>query len=223
MKKKNNISDKALELINKKKIKPIPRWEFILKNWVIILGLIICLTLLVLGSSVSWFGLIDNIITPYFWIIITATCFGLSYLLFKKTKRSYRFEKWQIALLILIGGLTIGGMFFKMGIGSRIDRSLESKISLYRQMVPMKMAVWNNPEQGYLSGQITGIDKDNFLLKDFSDKAWIITGTPLIRGRVEIKVGQEIKLIGEKTAENIFVAEEIRPWSGLGRNMMKEN
>jgi len=49
---------------------------------------------LVLGVSLSWFGLIDNIIAPYLWLFIAAVFLTLSYLLFEKTKKAYHFQKW---------------------------------------------------------------------------------------------------------------------------------
>jgi len=104
------------------------------------------------------------------------------------------------------------------------QRNLESNLSFYRRMVPMKMTVWNNPESGYLSGEITKISNSNFEIKDFSGKLWIINGdNQLIRGRVQMVIGEEIKLIGNKTSDNTFKVDEIRPWNGMGQNKMKEN
>jgi hypothetical protein len=225
MKKKTNISDKTLDLINKQKIRPIPKLEFVIKNWGLWLGFIVSLVFLILGTSVSWFSLFDNIITPYMWLFVTIIFLGLSFFLFEKTKRAYRFPKWQIIISIILIGLIIGGIFFKIGLANKLDKRLESRFGFYRQMVPMKMQVWNNPEQGYLSGEITNVtDITNFQIKDFNENIWTITGVnPLIKGRVQVVVGEEIKIIGTKTGDNFFEAKEIRPWSGRGQNMMKEN
>ena len=225
MKKKTNISDKALKIINGAKIKPIPKWEFIVKNWGLWLGLVVSLGLLVLGSSLSWFGVIDKIITPYLWQLIVIIFLGISFLLFEQTKRAYRFQKWQVALIIIIGGLIFGGALFKIGLASRIDRNFESRFSFYRQMVPMKMMVWNNPESGYLSGVIVKIiSVGDFVIRDVDNNSWTITGTnPIVRGRVKMIIGEEVKLIGTQTGTNSFTVDEIRPWNGMGQNMMKEN
>lgn len=225
MKKKINISDKALKLINQQQLKPIPKWEFVAKNWGLWLGFFISLGLLILGIGVSWFGLIDNIITPYLWLFIAFIFLGLTFLLFEKTKRAYRFQKWQVAIMIGVVGIVVGGAIFKIGLASMVDRSLESRVSFYRQMVPMRMMVWNNPDQGYLSGVITDItDTNNFEIKDFNGNTWRVTGQdPLIRGRVQMIVGEEIKLIGTQTSANSFSVDEVRPWNGMMQNMMKEN
>jgi len=226
MKKKINISDKAFEVISNQKIKPIPKWEFVLKNWGLWLGFGLCLILLTLGISLSWFGIIDNIITPNFWIFMAFVFLVTSYYIFDKTKKAYRFEKWQRIVFILIIGVFVGGMLFKVGLASKVDRSLESRVGFYRQMVPMRMKVWSSPDQGYLSGKITKIiDRDNFQIIDFSGSVWTIIGrNTIIRGRVQMRIGEEIKLIGVQKGPSEFEVEEIRPWNGtMMQNMMKEN
>lgn len=225
MKKKTNISDKAIKIIKKNQIKPIPKWEFVVKNWGLWFGFGLCLIFLILGASVSWFGLAQNIITPYFWILITVIFAILTYLIFEQTKKAYRLQKLTIMLFIIFISLIIGGTLFKVGLGNRIDRNLESKVSFYRHIVPMKMTVWNNPESGYLSGKIIKItDTNSFVIRDFDGNDWIIVGqNPLIKGRVQIVIGEEIKIIGTKVGNNTFKIDEIRPWNGMGQNIMKEN
>jgi len=224
MKKKTNISDKALKLINQQQIKPIPKWEFVAKNWGLWLGFIVSLGLLILGVGVSWFSVVYNIITPYLWLMVAIVFLGVSFLLFEKTKRAYRFSKWLVIVFISIAGLAVGGMLFRAGLASKVDRNLEANVPYYRQIVPMKMMVWNNPSSGYLSGEIISINKSRFEIKDFDGKIWTITGDPLVRGRVEMVVGEEIKLIGTQTGTSSFAVDEVRPWNGMMmQNIMKEN
>lgn len=225
MKKKINISDKTFKLITKNQIKPIPRWEFVMKNLGLWITLLVSLLILIIGISISYFGLIDNLITPYLWYFIALIFLGSSFLLFNKTKRAYRFYSYQVLLPILFLGLVVGGVVFKLGLASKIDRSLESRSVLYRQMVPMRMVVWNNPQEGYLSGKITSINNNSdFKIEDFDNNVWNISGTNInIRTRVQMVVGEEIKLIGTQLSNNSFSATEIRPWNGQGQNMLKEN
>lgn len=225
MKKKINISDKTLKLITKNQIKPIPRWEFVMKNLGLWITLLVSLLILIIGISISYFGLIDNLITPYLWYFIVLIFLGSSFILFNKTKRAYRFYSYQVLLPILFLGLVVGGVVFKLGLASKIDRSLESRSVLYRQMVPMRMVVWNNPREGYLSGKIISINNNSdFKIEDFDNNVWNISGTNInIRTRVQMVVGEEIKLIGTQLSNNSFSATEIRPWNGQGQNMLKEN
>lgn len=224
MKKKTNISDNALKTIVKNQIKPIPKLEFIIKNWGLWMGFIFCLFLLILGFGESWFGLFGNIMTPYLWMVITLVFLILTFWLFEKTKKAYRFPKWQVVGLIILIGLSIGGTIFKIGLANQIDKKLEANLPYYRHMAPMKLEFWNKPEEGYLSGKIIKIISNNeFVLEGFDQKIWNINyQNAIIRGRVNIDVGGDIKIIG-KIDNNVFLAKEIRPWNGRKQNMMKEN
>ena len=223
MKKKKSISELTLKTITKKQIKPIPRWEFMAKNWTLWAGIITSLVVLVIGLGLVMFGVIDNIISPYFWVLVATVFFILVFLLFEKTKRAYHFPKWQVVAGISVVGLIIGGVMFRSGLAKRIDKSMETNIPRYRDIAPMKIATWTNPEAGFLSGEIIVINESNFEIKDFEGKVWTITGTPLVKGRVSMQVGEEIKIVGSQEDENTFEGTEVRPWTGRGQNMMKEN
>ncbi len=219
MKKKNSISDITLKLIKKKHLKPIPRWEFIAKNWGLWTALVLCLLLLVLGFALSIFGLVDNIIVPYLWLFIAILFFVLSYLLFQKTKHAYHFPHWQVIIAMIVLAFIFGTAFFKVGFARRLDSSLENKIPRYRDVVPMKLQTWSRPELGYLSGTITKIvDDSNFEIIDFSGKTWHISGSNIIvKGRLTLNIGTDIKIIGSQSGKDTFTVSEIRPW-GTGRN-----
>lgn len=219
MNKKNSISDTTLKLIKKKHLKPIPRWEFIAKNWGLWMALVFCLMFLILGFALSIFGLVDNIIVPYLWLFIAIIFFVLSYLLFQKTKRAYHFPRWQVIIAMSALAFTLGSAFFKIGLARRLDSSLENKIPRYRDVVPVKVEAWSRPELGYLSGIITKIvDDSNFEITDFSGKKWQINGNNvIIKGRLKLDIGTEIKLIGSQSDKDTFTVSEIRPW-GNGRN-----
>lgn len=223
MKKKESISDLVLKTITKKQIKPIPKWEFIAKTWTLWAGIMVSLVVLITGLGLVMFGVIDNIISPYFWALVATVFFVLVFLLFEKTRRAYHFPKWQVILVIIIIGLMIGAVVFRSGLARKIDLKLESNIPQYRNVAPMKIERWSNPVDGYLSGEIIKIDKNYFEIKDFSGKKWTVTGTVLIKGRTQMIVGEEIKIIGDQIDENTFKASEVRTWTGRGQNMMKEN
>jgi len=225
MKKKTSISDKTLKLIEQKQIKLIPKWEFVARNWGLWLAFGISLMAGILGTGLSWFGLIDKIITPYWWILVAIIFLILAYFIFEKTKKAYRRPQWQVALMLMVGGLVIGVGLFKIGWANRIDKNLEKNFPYYRQIVPMKLEVWNNPNEGYLAGVIVKINgANNWEIEDFDGKRWTIFGDNiLIRGRALIEIGQEIKIIGELRGNSSFEAEEIRPWSGINQTNLKEN
>lgn len=223
MKKKINISDQTLKLISKNHIKPIPKWEFVAKNFGLWTGLLISLIILIIAFGLSAFGLLDNIIIPYLWLFLSIIFFGLSFLLFNKTKNAYHFTHLQIIFFIILISFIFGSLLFKTGFANRFDRSLGQN-NLYRQMVPMRINAWSNPQNGYLSGTINTIDNNTFTLSDFSGKLWQINfENAIVRGRVNLSINSQIKLIGSQSGNNSFIATEIRPWMGMGQNMMQEN
>ena len=51
-----------------------------------------------------------------------------------------------------------------------------------------------------------------------AQKTWQINGSNIvIKGRIEVKNGTEIKLVGSQSGKDTFTVSEIRPW-GSGRN-----
>ena len=64
--------------------------------------------------------------------------------------------------------------------------------------------------------------KRHFKIKDFDGKTWTVNSqNALIKGRIKIENGQEIKLLGTQKDNSNFTVKEVRPWSG--QNKMKEN
>ena len=72
------------------------------------------------------------------------------------------------------------------------------------------------PEEGYLSGTITRVDKNSFQLTDFNDHTWTVDYQDAnIPPVIILEEGEMVKLIGEVTAKDLFQAQEIRPWGGV--------
>lgn len=219
MKKKISISKRALENIKTKDIAPIPAWYFTVKKVSIWSVILVGVLLVALGLSIFWFGIFDQIVTPHTWLIVVLVFFVLSIYEFSRTKKGYRYERWQVVLVLIVIGLLGSVTMYKLGVAGKVDRKMGVDIPYYRRIVPMKLATWNRPEVGYLSGIVVSNSSDlPFELEDFSGKQWVIVGEPIIRGRVKLDSGEEVKIVGKMLNKNEFEAEEIRPWSGMGRN-----
>ena len=75
--------------------------------------------------------------------------------------------------------------------------------------------MWSKPAEGYLSGTILSKDEENITLRDFSEKEWVIfVQNAQIAHRVQLKSGENIKILGEQSGPDQFTAKEIRPWQG---------
>ncbi len=234
MKKTKSISDKTLEVIRKNKVKPIPRWEFKIKNWgltglwlvnVALGGAAVSVVLFMLGNEgrgLEWTergglrSIIENL--PYFWLITTIFLTITAYYFFKKTRKSYRYETVKIVGLELLASLLLGILLHVGGFDRRIDMAFEENIPYYRQVAPMKWQTWMNPEGGFLAG-IMGerLGQDKYLFTDFGGKKWVLeTEGFVLRGRASLDDGQQVKLIGFMDSKNIFKVNEVRPWIGRG-------
>lgn len=233
--------DKAREILEKikdEKIEPKSRWRFLLKDymiWVafassILVGSVAFSVIIFLLSNNDWdiYRYLDkNFISylflslPYVWIIILALFAFIACFNYKHTKNGYRVNPIAIVLISILISIFLGGIMFKNGLGQTIDYTLSKNIPYYEKVLIHRHAVWNNPERGLLSGEIIKIeDKNNFSIISFNKENWEITGDDIYwRGPVIQAPGERIKIIGRIERDNIFKAQEVRPWMGSGRGM----
>ncbi len=229
----NNLAEKVIKTIENKNIKPRPKWEFVLKNYLIwtlaalalIVGSLAFAVIIYLIRNSDWdlYRQISNgwlefvILTlPYFWLLVFIFLTLLAYYDFKHTKRGYKYRFHLIVMVTLIISLLGGIVFYNSGWAAYIDNVFEEKIPVYRQLTAHRYRIWQRPESGFLAGQIKKIiNAHSFTLKDLNGKLWTITyyKKPAI---MELKAGLKIKMIGKLTMPNKFEAAVIRP---LGRMM----
>ncbi len=216
MKKQNKVSEETLKIIQNKKIRPIPKWEFVAKNWLLWLMMGGSLGVAMVGSSLSWFGLVGEEIEPYLGIGLMVIFAIGAYGLFERTKKAYKFVKWQALVVIILIGVISGGVLYLSGMAQKMDGELERSVPYYRNLAPLKMETWSQAEEGRLSGKITKLlGNGQIEINDFEEKTWVIDyNQAIVRGRVEMVVGGEIKIIGKMGENGEFVASEIRPWVG---------
>lgn len=234
----NNLGDKVLEKIKEKNIKPKSRWYFLLKNYLIWLAGF--LALVAAGAALSVmiyffryndFGMRGEInkslaemlilTMPYLWIIFLGIFVFVVYYNLKHTKTGYRYQIWFVITVAVLASIFLGAIFSLAGWGEKLDEVLEEKTPFYGQMMNPHLDFWSNPEEGRLVGLVDSLLSNGDLnLVDKDRKEW----------RVEILdenimmpiiVGQPIRMIGEKKAENIFQAKKILPMMP-GRGFFKK-
>lgn len=211
---KTNISQKALTTIQQQKIKPTPRWHFLGKNILFWTLFLLSLLAFALGVSVSAYMIQNPEYTPYFWFLVVFVFIFAAFILFRHTKKSYRFHPLQVIFYTLLIGLSISLIFHQINAAPTTDNYLAHRFKIYRSLAPLKQQVWSNPSQGYLSGQIIKIvSSGQFILQDFNGKIWTVqSDQPLIRRGLNLAVGLQIKLIGQQLSPDSFAVTEIRPW-----------
>ncbi|HAQ02506.1 hypothetical protein A2467_01255 [Candidatus Nomurabacteria bacterium RIFOXYC2_FULL_36_8] len=230
-----NISQIAIERIKDEGIKPISRNIFSIKRvlfWVLvassfIIGAITFSLVLSALFNNDWdlynkigFSFIFRTL-PYFWLISLAVFTVLGEYYYRKTYLGHRRGFILIMGVYLVSTTVFGSLFYLIGTGRLIEQSLENEAPIYRHVMLNRYEVWSHPEAGFLSGRIIRVMDNEVEVIDSDGFIWIINMQDVyLRGRVEIEIGERIKIIG-KCMETICIADEIRPWIGMRRGMMR--
>jgi len=241
-----NLSSKILTKIESDKIKPIPRWRFLLYDSVTWIVSLISLLVGGIGVSISIFLVANNdilntnfdglnliqtivLVVPIFWIGITIFFIFLAYYNFKHTPEGYRWNVAKMLVISIVTSIFLGIFLYSIDISYSLNNIFNSSIPYYGQIADVRNQVWMRPEAGYLAGDIHKIDtvNQNFIVKDLQNLLWTIDySDALVRPSVDIVIGTKVKIIGEKVDSSSFKASEIRPWSGnsQGRQLgLQEN
>lgn len=229
------LCDKVLSRIKEEKIKPKPRWQFLLKNYFVWLAFAVSVLVGAISFCVIIFFFFSNdwdiykylkvnpfqhfiFSLPYLWIIVLLAFLALAYYNYKHTKSGYRCETYVILGLSILASVILGLLFhFGLGMGEKIDNHLSNNLPVYSRLHAYcnRQNIWSQPEKGLLGGKIKEIIGDNeFKLEDFKGLVWQIEEDEevLMPAGFVVAVGRKVKLVGEKRAERYFWAKEIRPW-----------
>ncbi|MGA2666744.1 MAG: hypothetical protein ABSE91_01470 [Patescibacteria group bacterium] len=227
-----SVSKETIQKIRQEKIAPIPKWHFLLKNDVILAAAVTSALVGSIGVAViihvilnrDWFlytaahrplapsHLLSDI--PSIWLILLVLTILLAYYNVKHSKSGYRYSAYWIVLGSLIFSLIFGALFNIIGLGARVDAGLAKDIPAYQSVENQTRELWSEPDEGRLGGTVTKISGQSLELKDSSGKIWQVSTTEVQYFGAPVKVGQEIKIIGEKTGDNTFDADEIHPSVG---------
>ncbi len=231
----SKISEKVIREIKEKKIEPMPRWRFLLKDYFIWSAFAVSVLVGAVSFGVILFVFLGNdwdlykylrinplkhfiFSLPYLWVLLLLAFLGLAYYNYKHTKSGYHYETYAIVGLSFLASIALGLLFhFGFGMGEKIDTALSANLPIYGQIQAYcsKESVWSQPERGLLAGRIKTVDDDNeFELEDFKGLVWQVKEDEKIvmPASFLIIAGKRVKLIGEKEAERRFKAKEIRAW-----------
>jgi len=227
-------SEKLLQKIRERDVKPTPKWRFTLRNSLLSAAFVAAVLLGALAFSVVLFAiqqtdfdLLSHIthsrlelflgLLPIFWIVMLLVFLGIAIYSVQYSPRGYKFTAAKMAGYSAAFSVLLGALFFIAGGAQRLERAFEANLSVYQSVQEKKARLWSMPEDGYLSGEIEEAGADALRIKDFSGKEWTVHFEgAFIPPVVLLERGETIKLIGEITAKGEFTASEIRPWGGYG-------
>jgi len=230
----SDIAKETLKTIEEKNITPEPRWHFLFKEYAFrflfvvstILGGFAVTTMIFILNGYDWdiykylnksqFEYILAAI-PYLWIATFILFVVLAYYNFKNTRSGYKHEVLKLVLASVLISMAMGTIFFAAGLDSEIHETFSEQVPFYEALIYDKDDIWNNAEQGLLSGEVMEVkNRQEFILKDFGGHLWQIDEKGLGTTTSSVQKGSEIKLIGDLDGGNIFFVKEIRPWHCCG-------
>jgi hypothetical protein len=229
------FGQKILEKIKEEKIAPKPRWQFLLRKYMIwgsgFLALIVgslavsVIVYFIKDENVNMYQKMDGswlkflfLTLPYFWLIFLALFIFIFYYNLKHTGRGYRYPVIAAVAVSIFSSLFFGAIFFQLGVGRLIDDLLGERTPLYSSVLNRQMIFWNAPEEGRLTGLVVlQTSVSEFILLDIDRETWQVVAAPdhyFLPGI--IAAGKPIRIMGVKTDDNIFQARDIFP-VGPGR------
>lgn len=230
----DDLKKSVVGKIKKDNIKPNPRWKFLLRDYVFWAVFGAAVLLGGLAFSVVLFFLLERdwdiykyldksffeylfLSIPYFWIIILTAFSGVAYYNWKHTKRGYKFNPYLIVLLSILISLFLGSGLYAAGLGEKMDEVFaENMPCCYESFMERRLNVWSQPEKGLLSGEVVERKNDLLRIEDWGGNEWeVLIDEALMMGSVEMEKGGKLKIVGKKRSENIFEAQQIRPWGHI--------
>ncbi len=224
-----DLSKNILKTINSEKITPVPKWHFLLKNYVIWGLFFICAVIGGIAFSIILLQLSDmdwNIarrmhpnsggwlipLIPYFWIAILALFTGIAYHNFRHTNKGYKSSVFLILGASVLVSVTAGSIVFATGISRRVEM-FGNTIPYFREIHSPRMRLWMQESKGLMAGTIEELLPNEMRLRNLQDRLWNvdIKEAKLI-DIPELQLQQRVGILGEKIDNTHFKAREIRPW-----------
>lgn len=237
----NKFEKEIFEKIEEKKIRPRPKWEFSLRNYIMWLFGFLSLAIGSLAVSVIIYMLLHNdwevyekindnllefilVTLPYFWIVMLALFIIAADYNLKHTKGGYKYNLILVIIASVGVNIVLGAILYNAGAGQAIDDILGKNAPFYKEIINRRVNLWAHPEEGRLMGRIMQVEPGDdllFIIKDFRQGDWLVDAEKSeIMPMVKVEVGEDIKIIGEPLENYKFIAHIIMP-IGPGRGFFK--
>ncbi len=144
----NNLSEKIVAEIKEHNIKPKPKWQFLLKRWVLWLFAVLSIILGGIAVSIIIFlfldhdattmvsldqGMIEGILLsiPYFWLVTLVVLIGICKYAVVHTKFGYRHATVKIIGAVLVLSILLGIALHSFDVGEQMQHFLNETIPYY--------------------------------------------------------------------------------------------
>lgn len=231
MKNKKDFSSKILDVIKEGKIKPKPRWEFLLKDYAILATGILSIIIGGLAVAVIIFMVVNSnwdllpyfnrtraghffVSLPYYWLLSLSLFILIAYYNLKHTKKGYRYTLHSVVLISIGTSMILGVFFYSVGVGRTIDNTFSRRLPIYKDVAHRIPKEFISPGNGILAGKILDIEENFILVKaEREDREWFVDVSNLRQKCVpEYDEEDRVIIMGEINEGNTFIAFGIRPW-----------
>ena len=234
-------ANKILDRIRKEEIKPTPRWFLSMKNAAIWLGFLIAVvfgglafSVILLAVQQTDFNITSHLshtrlemllgLLPIVWLVLLLLFLGISIISIRSSWRGYKFSIFRLVTISTMMSISLGTLFFIAGGSQRLEYAFALNLSTYESINERKIQVWSNPTQGYLSGEIIRSNDQTLILEDFKKARWEVTyADAFIAPIVLLEPTEKIKIIGQMSGDQKFIAMEIGPWGGPENRPRRRN
>lgn len=234
----NQFNHQLIDKIKEEHLRPKPRWQFLLKNYVVwtagvfslVLGAVAFSLIIYLWQAnvsgmpprlFSDFGEFITVAIPVFWLICLALFIWLIYYNLKKTDHGYRYSAPLIVFCSILVSLSLGIVFYGAGLGQTFDDVMWKRLPKYYRVINPHMEFWYKPEKGRLTGLVTAKRDDGLIVVSIDRKEWLVDiSQASLPRQLIIEVGLPIRCTGSLTGLSTFMAKEIMPVSS-GREFIK--
>lgn len=236
------ISDKVLEVIDSKEVKPTSKLFFRAKNisvWlfavlsVVVGAFVISIIIFRLSnaslirealSANNYFFMLFAVL-PFVWVLLLGVFGYVAYKEIRHTRQGYKYEFTSVMLIILVISGVLGMVLHGIGSGYMLDSLFDKRVPFHRGVEAMQREKFVRPEDGFLGGQV--IDQtqtaSEFQLQDPVGKTWRVSfdqGIGEFDKKAFVNAGR-VRVIGSKINDNEFVACRIIPWEMKGKGVFK--
>ncbi|MDD2806967.1 MAG: hypothetical protein PHW95_00395 [Patescibacteria group bacterium] len=223
MEQSENLSQKVLEKIKTQHLSPKPRWEFLLKDYVVWSFFVVAILVGSLATSVLIFmvdhndwvdddfriGSVQNLISdlPIFWAALVLIFLFVAYYNFKHTDKGYKFNPFSVVASSILISLAVGTAVYATGGGEKLESVFYNRIPFYRQLINNGGFSWAATSDHRLAGTVQAQRDGGFILRDFGGKVWLVYWT---ENGPDIRYGIRVKMIGDVLSPNEFRADQLK-------------
>ena len=130
-----------------------------------------------------------------------------------KTKKGYKYHPWIIVALSILVSIALGSILFATKTADYVENAMRMNIKPYQQYQELREKIWHAPDNGILPGKVIKVSSDKLIiLNDLTGKTWNVDiSKAMYPHHMELEEGSNIIAVGDKTSENEFKADILKP------------